>query len=214
MVKKQKLKSISAKHTKISKIKKSDEIIVVKKTPIEQIINQTKGAKEVRKAIKKLTKKEETLDKKVKDVKKVSKKSHDLYTQSNRLISNAYSPESYSSVSKIDYAELFNYFSKQETIERLFSDYEKSVVKAEKLQGDELGEKRIIQEQDLMSYLNRFMLNSFVGQAMNDISIEEKEKMNYFAMFNKTWVMLKTSLLGLGERTYHAFQVLDYLFEK
>ena len=215
--------STSVEHTRNStkkKIKKSDDIIVVAKQPIEEIIRQTSGAKEVRKAIKRLRRKEDiTIEKKVKDAKKEKineEKAHDLYTQSRRLISNAYSPQTYSSKSrKIDYNALFSYLSKKgKNIEEAFSEYEKAVAKSQEFKKDELGEKKVVQEHELMSYLSRFMLNSFTGQDMNDISVDEKEKMKYYAMFNKVWIMMKISLLGFGEKTMHAYHVLDYLSKK
>jgi hypothetical protein len=213
------LKSSLVEHTKSSakkRIKKSDDIIVVAKTPIEEIIKQTKGAKEVKKAIKKLRKKEENIEKKVKDVKKKKIIDNDLYTQSKRLIQNTYSSQVYCfKHGKIDYGALFSYLSEEKkNIEVMFSEYEKAVVKQQEFQRDELGEKKIVQEHNLMSYLGRFMLNKFNGQDMNDISVEEKERFNNYAMFNKVWIMMKISLLGLGEKTYHAFHTLEWLNKK
>ena len=190
MVKKQKKRSTSAEL-----IKKSDEIIVVAKTPIEEIIIETASAKEIKQVIRKL---KETVETKVEKVKeKISEKASVLYAQANRLISNVYS--SPLKVKKLDYSKLYK--NKTKATE---SSYEEIVRNLDELQTDDLGEKEIVQEDDLMNYLRKFMMNQFVGQDMNDISIEEKEKMNYYVLFNKEWVMMKIPLLGLGEKTYHA----------
>ena len=195
--KKQKSMLSLEKHTKISKkIKKSDDIIVVAKLPIENVIIQTTTAKEVRKAIKKLKENVETKIEKVKE--KITDKTGELYSQARRLISNVYSNPL--KIKKLDYEKLYSYLESKETS----SDYEKIVKKLEELQTDELGEKEIVQEDELMNYLRKFMLNQFVGQDMNDISVEQKERMNYYVLFNKQWVMLKIPLLGLGEKTYHS----------
>ena len=193
----------SGKRTK--KIKKSDEIIVVAKTPIEEIIKETTAAKEVKKAIKKLIEKKETIEAKVKDVKKkISSKASELYAQAMRLIANVSSSSYAFNENKVDYAKLFSYLGEDKSVEGFITAYEEAVAKAERFKRDALGEREIVQEDELMVYLRKFMLNKFVGQDMNDIPAEQKERMNYYTLFNKQWVMMKIPLLGLAEKTYHA----------
>ena len=197
VAKKQKHMLSSEKRIKTSKkIRKSDDIIVVAKLPIEEVIIQTTTAKEINGALRKIKDNIEVKIQKTKE--KTNNKSGELYSQARRLIANVYSNPL--KIKKLDYETLYSYLESKETS----SDYEEIVRKLEELQTDELGEKEIVQEDELMNYLRKFMLNQFVGQDMNDISVEQKERMNYYVLFNKQWVMIKIPLLGLGEKTYHA----------
>ena len=180
------------------KIRKSDSVIVITKNPIEQIIGQTAAAKELASAVKRISKKEKpTLDRKVKEIKpeKLKPEPRDIYGR----MPGELSPYS----SKVAYKSGYNVKENSELFQ--WSEYREGVAKTQEIiQRDELGNHEIMMEKDLMQYLSDFMLNKFIGQDMNDISVEQKEKMNYYVMFNQPWVMMKVNLLGYGEKRYGA----------
>jgi len=177
------------------KIRKSDDIIVIAKTPIEQIISQTAVAKEIRDAVKKISSKDKlTLDRKVRQIKPNQQDFRDIYTGLGRQ--PPYKPKSFykSGYNVKDNSELFQWTEYQEAVRKT----------QEAVESDSLAHRDVVMEKDLMQYLSNFMLNQFTGQDMNDIPFEQKEKMFYYSMFNREWIMMKVNLLGFGEKTYHA----------
>lgn len=203
---------------KKKKIKKSDDIIVVAKTPICEIIKETSEAKNIKIALRRLIKKE-TLDSKIKKIKKtdvcehiketseaeeikkavknlIKKQSPDskfnkirageLYAQANRLIANVYGSRD-EVIPLLDYEKLFSYLEK--TKDDNHEDYEVSA-----FERDKLADRELMNDTELTNYLNKAMLNAVVGGNLNSMTIEEKEKMKYYAMFNKSMILMKISL--------------------
>ena len=150
---------------------------------------------------------EEKLDKKVKkeevSVKKEKKKDKkviygrkDTYSGGGQSESSFYSNERGSGVGYDYKSNISENFSG--------SGYEEAVVQMVALEHDELGEKEVLTHSDMMDYLRRFAFNNFFNSEMNPISVEEKEKFNNYAMFNKTEIMMNYSRLGFGEKPLHA----------
>lgn len=194
MAKKQNTRFSSAKHIKNSakqKIKKSDEIIVVAKTPIEQIIHETSNAKEVKNAIKRLLKddKKETIDSKIAEAKAKKAEDSGLYNNNKKLLSGAYHQEIYSEAKALDYSKLFSYLSHSKPAveyEQTSASQTTSQVKT--------ADNDIVSEKEITSYLDRFMMCSLFGGGINNINPEEKERMKNYTAFNKSWILLKIQL--------------------
>jgi hypothetical protein len=176
--------SIKNRTSAKQRIQKSDEIIVVAKTPIEEIIKETTAAKQVRDAIRKISKHEKTIEAKITEPK--IKENDAGYCWARVGFKTTYTSGNYDSESKpLDYEKLFSYLSRKS---KNTSDSYESVSIA-----DINPEKEIVSDRELTAYVDRLMILSLVG-GINDSSFEEKEKMRHYAMFNRSRVSMKLNL--------------------
>jgi len=168
------------------KIEKSDGIIVVAKTPIQEILKQTELAKKAKSKLKGLSKKISPVKKKpeIKTKPKTQK-------QPEEITSELYQKEQ----QNIDYAKLFDYMGSGKDA---YSQYVKNLEYSQEQVHEhsyELGEEKL--ENLIRQELTNQML--FGRDGVKEIKdIKEKERFDYWKQFNRLWVMIKVDLLGFG----------------
>ena len=168
------------------RIQKSDEIIVVAKTPIEEIIKETTAAKQVRDAIRKISKHEKTIEAKITDPKPKLKENEGVYCWARVNLHTTYTSGNYDSENKpLDYEKLFSYLSRKP--KSILSDYESRDSVSSN------SEKEFVSDKELTAYVDKIMILSLLG-GVNDTSFEEKERIKYYAMFNKSRMLMKVNL--------------------
>ncbi|MBW2993664.1 hypothetical protein KY317_03770 [Candidatus Woesearchaeota archaeon] len=190
MKKKKVLKKIRGKleeRSSAKKIKKSDDIIVTAKTPIQEILKQIELAKKVKGRLKKPEKKAPEKKKpKIKIKPKILK-------IPDEITSDLYQRELQTGV---DYGKLFEYLGSGKDA---YSQYVKGLeYKQEEVHEHsyELGEEK------LERLIRKEIIDAFMfGNDPKGVSdIKEKERFDYWKQFNQMWVQIKVDLLGFGYR--------------
>ena len=177
----------SAKRSSAKKIKKRDDIIVVAKTPIQEILKQIAIAKKVKDRLKKT-------EKKIPEKKKLEVKAKiKILKTPDEITSDLYQRELQTSV---DYGKLFEYLGSGKDA---YSEYVKGLQYKEETAHEhsyELGEEQ------LERLIRQELIDTFMfGSGPKGVSdIKEKERFDYWKQFNQMWVMVKVDLLGFGYR--------------
>ena len=185
---KNKNNSHKKKNNAKQRIRKSDDIIVVARQSIEQMILETGSAKRIKDAIKRI--RNEVIDEKVSKNKTGKRKpgirnqkpdnlKHDIYLNINQI-------KEFYKTSKLDYGEIFSYLGN--SVFKPEYDYES--YNHEKKQDSE---EALATSREIRECLDNFMIRAVTGNSA-EINIEQKEKMRYYLMINSKEAILKISL--------------------
>lgn len=168
------------------KIEKSDGIIVVAKTPIQEILKQIELAKKTKSRLKEISKK--AVPKKKKQEIRLKQK---IRKEPEEITSDLYQRGQ----QNIDYSKLFDYLgSGKDAYSQYISNLKYSQEQAHE-HSYELGEEKL--ETLIRQELTNQML--FGRDGVKEIKdIKEKERFDYWKQFNRLWVMIKVDLLGFG----------------
>ena len=165
------------------KIEKSDGIIVIAKTPIQEILKQIELAKKTKNKLKGISKKKIPVKKKSEIKPKIRKEPEEITS------------DLYQKGKNIDYSKLFEYMGSGKDA---YSQYIKNLEYSQEQVHEhsyELGEEKL--ENLIRHELINTML--FGRDGVKEIKdIKEKERFDYWKQFNRLWVMIKVDLLGFG----------------